>query len=129
MKKIFIVVNKELDGKNYAFADTLRTGENLAAHIKRYNSNIVHLCESRELAENIAIEWNNWNTTRHERFTIEDEIVALQARADRVFKEYVRNYDKYLAMKAAVDVIIYISNYGGEVTPQNRRQIEDILNI
>lgn len=58
MKMIFVVFVKELDGKNYAVADTIRTGENLVPHIKRHNSKICHLCESRKQAEELAVAWN-----------------------------------------------------------------------
>ena len=58
MKKIFVVYSIEQDGKRYAIADTIRTGENLIPIIKRYNTDICHLCESRQQAEQIAIEWN-----------------------------------------------------------------------
>lgn len=59
MKKIFVVFRIEQDGKYYAVADTIRTGENLAAYLERYNSDICHLCESRKQAEETAIYWNN----------------------------------------------------------------------
>ena len=58
MKKIFVVYSIEQDGKLYAIADTIRTGENLIPIINRYKANICHLCESRQQAEQIAIEWN-----------------------------------------------------------------------
>ena len=59
MKMIFVVFSIEQDGKYYAIADTIRTGENLKSHLDRYNCNICHLCESRKQAEQIANEWNN----------------------------------------------------------------------
>lgn len=58
MKRIFVVFSQELNGKYFAVADTIRTGENLIAYCRRYNSNICHLCESRKHAEQIALEWN-----------------------------------------------------------------------
>ena len=58
MKMIFVVFRTEQSGKFYAVADTIRTGENLLAHCRRYNSNICHLCESRKQAETIAAAWN-----------------------------------------------------------------------
>lgn len=58
MKMIFVVVTQTINGKNYAFADTIKTVENLSAYIARYGSNICHLCESRKQAEEIAYEWN-----------------------------------------------------------------------
>ena len=59
MKKIFVVFSMEQGGKYYAFADTIRTGENILSHCKRYPTNICHLCESRKQAEGIAAAWNN----------------------------------------------------------------------
>lgn len=56
MKMIFVVF--DLDGKHYAIASTIRTGQNLCAYLKRYNSTICHLCESAKQAELIAYKWN-----------------------------------------------------------------------
>lgn len=58
MKMIFVVFSVEQNGKYYAFADTIRTGENLKSHMSRYNGDICHLCESRKQAEEIALAWN-----------------------------------------------------------------------
>lgn len=58
MKMIFVVFQQEMNGKYFVVADTIRTGENLTAYIRRYNSNICHLCESRKQAEEIAAAWN-----------------------------------------------------------------------
>ena len=60
MKNIFVVyVNTNKEGKNFAIAETIKVGENLMAILKRYNSNIVHLCETRQHAEQTAILWND----------------------------------------------------------------------
>ena len=59
MKMIFVVFSIEQDGKYYAVADTIRTGNNLLAYCARVNSSICHLCESRTQAEQIALAWNN----------------------------------------------------------------------
>ncbi len=59
MKMIYVVFNIEKDGKYHAFADTIRTGENLLSHVNRYHANVAHLCESRKQAEEIAVNWNN----------------------------------------------------------------------
>jgi xylose isomerase len=58
MKRIYVVVLKEENEKYYAFADAIRTGENLVEFVRRYNAEIVHLCESRKAAEDLAIIWN-----------------------------------------------------------------------
>ena len=59
MKMIFVVFVIEENGKYHAFADTIRTGENLIYHCHRYNAITCHLCESRKEADNLAISWNN----------------------------------------------------------------------
>ena len=61
MKKIFVVVDKVIDGKHSAFADTIKTGENLVTYLDRFNPDICHLCESRTEAEKIALNWNKNN--------------------------------------------------------------------
>lgn len=58
MKMIFVVFSITQDGKRYAVADTIRTGENLKSYIARYNCDICHLCESRKQAEEFARIWN-----------------------------------------------------------------------
>ena len=58
MKSIFVVFVQEKDGKYFAVADTIRTGQNLIPYTQRYNSDICHLCESRKQAEEIATFWN-----------------------------------------------------------------------
>lgn len=62
MKNIYVVFDCERDGKRYAIAETIRTGENLKNFIDRYSADICHLCESRAEAEKIALEWNNQHT-------------------------------------------------------------------
>jgi hypothetical protein len=58
MKKIYIVIQIEENKKYYAFADAIRTGENLKPFIDRHKADIFHLCESRKQAEEIAMRWN-----------------------------------------------------------------------
>lgn len=58
MKKIFVVFVIEESGKNYAYADTIKAGENLAYYIKRANCIVCHLCETRKQADDLAIRWN-----------------------------------------------------------------------
>lgn len=58
MKKIYVAIQAEDNGKYYAFADAIRTGENLKPFIERYNANIFHLCENRKHAEELVIRWN-----------------------------------------------------------------------
>lgn len=58
MKKIYVVFSVAQNGKHYAFADAIRTGENLKSFIDRYKCDVCHLCESRKEAETIARAWN-----------------------------------------------------------------------
>lgn len=58
MKKIFVVFVQESEGKLFAFASTIRCGENLVPYCKRYNAKICHLCESAKEAGEIAYNWN-----------------------------------------------------------------------
>ena len=58
MKMIYVVFSIEQDGKRYAIADTIRTGENRKSYIDRYNCDVCHLCESRKEAETTAHAWN-----------------------------------------------------------------------
>jgi hypothetical protein len=59
MKKIYIVISITENGKRHAFSETIRTGENLKAHFKRYpNADIIHLCETATQAGYLAAEWN-----------------------------------------------------------------------
>jgi hypothetical protein len=59
MKKIYIAISITENGKHYAFAETIRTGENLLTHTKRHkNADVFHLCETRKEAEETATRWN-----------------------------------------------------------------------
>lgn len=59
MKKIYLTISITENGKKYAFAETIKTGENLLPHVRRHkNADIMHLCESRREAEERAIQWN-----------------------------------------------------------------------
>lgn len=59
MKRIYIVIQVEENGKYYAFRDAIRTGENLKPFIERHkNADVIHLCESRRQADEITIKWN-----------------------------------------------------------------------
>lgn len=58
MKLIYVVFSITQGGKHHAFADAIRTGENLKSHIDRYPCDVCHLCESRQEAETLARVWN-----------------------------------------------------------------------
>lgn len=60
MKKIYLVFLETKDGKSYAHAETIRTGENLKNYIDRYPSaNIIHIYETATQAAYLAEEWND----------------------------------------------------------------------
>ena len=59
MKKIYLVFSETKDGKHYAHAETIRTGENLKNFIEIYPSaDVIHICESATQAAYLAEEWN-----------------------------------------------------------------------
>lgn len=55
----YVAVIRERDGKHFAFADTIRSGQNILDIIEGYKAKVVHLCNSRMEAENLALEWND----------------------------------------------------------------------
>lgn len=57
MTKIYLVFVDTKEEKFYAYADTIKTGENLMNFIKP-NTKIVHICESATQAAYLAAEWN-----------------------------------------------------------------------
>lgn len=57
MKKIHLAIEIKENGKYYAFAETIRTGENIKPFIERYNADIFHLCETRKQAEDLVTRW------------------------------------------------------------------------
>ena len=59
MKKIHLVFSEMKDGKHFAHAEIIKTGENLKNYVGRYpNANIIHICESATQAAYLAEEWN-----------------------------------------------------------------------
>lgn len=59
MKKIYIAISIAENGKKYAFAETIRTGENLLTHTAKHKRAVAfHLCENRKEAECTALRWN-----------------------------------------------------------------------
>lgn len=71
---------------------------------------------------------NNISVPRRDRSRLSVEIP--------IQKESLRNYDGQISrvyaelkgMRKSLDLIITISNYGGELTDSNRKQVESILN-
>lgn len=79
--------------------------------------------------ERLKVRLDNWNVSRRERWTMEDEIELLRTKADRLIRDYIRLSDECRGMKKAVDLIIYVHNNGGEVTERNRRGVEALMNV
>lgn len=66
--------------------------------------------------------------TRRERFSLELDISTEVDKYRAMVNRRQCLYYEIKGMRKSVDLIIFINNYGGEVTPQNRRQIEAIMN-
>lgn len=60
MKLTFFVFEVDHNnGTKFAFANAIRTGEDLAVFFRRYNPVACHICASMTEAEKIAYEINN----------------------------------------------------------------------
>lgn len=68
------------------------------------------------------------NPPRHERLTLSIDIGVETDKYNAMLNRAQNLYYEIKGMRKAVDVIIFMTNYGGELTEQNRRQIEAILN-
>lgn len=66
-------------------------------------------------------------TSRRERWEIEGELMTKRSELEMVRRSSSEATHELMGMRKAVDVIIVISNYGGEVNDNNRRRIEEIL--
>ena len=59
MKKIHLVIVETENGKHYAQAQSIRTGEDLKSHFDSFpNMIIAHLCETATEAQYTAAKWN-----------------------------------------------------------------------
>lgn len=59
MKKIFLVFSEKKDGKHFAHAETISTGENLMNYVHRYPDTVImHICENATRAAYLAEQWN-----------------------------------------------------------------------
>lgn len=59
MKKIFLVFVETENGKHFAHAETIKTGENLMNFVGRYpHADTVHICENATQAAFLAVNWN-----------------------------------------------------------------------
>lgn len=66
MKKIYLVFSETKEGKYYAHAETIKTGENLHVFVERYpNADIICPCESATQAAYLAAEWNQACRNNH----------------------------------------------------------------
>ena len=70
---------------------------------------------------------NNPAISRRERLEISVEL-PIQCEALRSYHTQTAEVSAELrGLRTAIDLILTVSNYGGEVTPNNRRMIEGIL--
>lgn len=58
MKMIFAVFSVWENDKRYAYADTIKVGENLVYHIQRTHCTTCEVCATREEANELARRWN-----------------------------------------------------------------------
>lgn len=81
--------------------------------------------EDRRMAAIDAMDrtYNNPSTPRRTRFELSIQREALK----NYHNERSRVSAELRGLRTAIDLILTVSNYGGEVTPNNRRMIESIL--
>lgn len=81
--------------------------------------------EDRRMAAIDAMDrtYNNPSTPRRTRFELPIQREALK----NYHNERSRVSAELRGLRTAIDLILTVSNYGGEVTPNNRRMIESIL--
>ena len=85
--------------------------------------------EDRRMAAIDAMDrtYNNPSTPRRTRFELSIEL-PIQREALMIYhNERSRVSAELRGLRTAIDLILTVSNYGGEVTPGNRRLIEGIL--
>lgn len=70
----------------------------------------------------------NHATSRRERFELSVEIPVQCESLKYLHNECSKVASEIRGLRTAMDLIITVSNYGGEVTQKNRRMIEGILN-
>lgn len=126
MNKYNIVLNKSIENGMSCFEVLQHKINSLE---KAAQAKYTEYDETMHSIDQLKVRLGNWNISRRERFTIEDNIEMLRTKADRAFRDYMHLTDECRGMRKSVDTIIFISNYGGEVTQQNRQQVEQILNV
>ena len=70
----------------------------------------------------------NTKISRKERFEISIELPIQEVKLQSCDAEHRRITAELKGLRKAIDTIIVITNYGGELTEQNRPYIESILN-
>lgn len=65
--------------------------------------------------------------TRRERLELESELHIKRDALEQVRRSSSETTYELMGMRKAVDIIIVISNYGGEVNDSNRKRVEEIL--
>lgn len=89
--------------------------------------------EDRRMAAIDAMDrtYNNPSTPRRTRFELSIELSIELPIQREALKNYHNERSRVSAelrgLRTAIDLILTVSNYGGEVTPGNRRLIESIL--
>ena len=71
--------------------------------------------------------YNNPSTPRRTRFELSIELPIQREALKNYHNERSRVSAELRGLRTAIDLILTVSNYGGEVTPNNRRMIESIL--
>lgn len=85
--------------------------------------------EDRRMAAIDAMDrtYNNPSTPRRTRFELSIELPIQREALKNYHNERSRVSAELRGLRTAIDLILTVSNYGGEVTPNNRRMIESIL--
>lgn len=85
--------------------------------------------EDRRMAAIDAMDrtYNNPSTPRRTRFELSIELPIQREALKNYHNERSRVSAELRGLRTAIDLILTVSNYGGEVTPGNRRLIESIL--
>lgn len=84
--------------------------------------------EDRRMAAIDAMDrtYNNPSTPRRTRFELSIELPIQREALKNYHNERSRVSAELRGLRTAIDLILTVSNYGGEVTPGNRRLIESI---
>lgn len=83
--------------------------------------------DRRMAADAMDRTYNNPSTPRRTRFELSIELPIQREALKNYHNERSRVSAELRGLRTAIDLILTVSNYGGEVTPGNRRLIESIL--